>query len=753
MMLRPSTLELDPELALAWHSALNHSLTQTTGGTTSRQFYFIRQLVQSALINGEKCLILASDSAHLTALNAALKENGLENYTSLLSSTELLKKDDMTSLFEAKLAAQKSKKISASHVVDHQPEKLERLLLRLTRSYQALRSPLFGEWNWAQTIGNYLQKPPEARKEILSLGLTTEGFTFTFEEYSVLSQLVEDAYPLFQNLKTLNHELKALHPQIFIGKKAEEAAQFSREKLQAFALRLDTMGQKTSAVMEEYGRLLRQHFEQHTQQFLSKTEQLLDHIREKNQEYGPRFLDAKLGKSGWYSSLSTPKPAMEAYKKILLEYESLKQHFEALHWFSFPWPGKDKLKAIAQIVETTKHFEISLQNWQQGVGKFIQEEMLRLNSKSMLTELAPKVQLQLLEESMDNLLAELNTSGLLAEPLENKMLTILKRKQYLAQIQLKLEHLQRDLVDFNHFYQWQRFWLSQPEQHQNLLKALANVREKNWLVVFQAWYLHQVLLVAKTMDIPTQALPLEEYYALWTQFKACIPAQIAAIWQERRMSLLKNNNKYASRFGFGTKTTAKENVNLEVYTELFPVLLLQAEEGKHELLDFTPASIFDWVILMDVPNPEKTCYLTLGKKKLLVLSKPASALPEYPQTNITGILQERSTRENDMFWTEIQRSIRPYFEPSRLVQDLTVAGLTLPLAVKSIEKNSGGVVLMKDGFLAETEVTDFAWEYQQRKLLFQQQWKTLEFWSASCWENLDAESRKIAAQIIRGDKK
>ncbi|AEE54115.1 hypothetical protein [Haliscomenobacter hydrossis] len=752
MILRPSTIELDPELALAWHSALNHPLTQTIGGTTARQFYFIRQVVQSGLINGEKCLILGSDSAQLTALNAALKENGLENYTSLLS-TELLKKDDMTSLFEAKLAALRSTKISASHVVDHHREKLERILVRLTRGYQALRSPVFGDWDWAQTTGNYLQKPPEARKEILSLGLTTEGFAFTFEEYTVLSQLVQDAYPLFQHTGTLNHPLQALHPQIFVAKKADAAAQFSREKLQAYALRLDSMGQKVSAKMEEYGRLLRQHFEQHTQQLLSKTEQLLDHIREKKQEYGPRFLDAKLGKAGWYSTLSTPKPAIEAYKKILLEYESLKKHFEALHWFSFPWPGKDKLKAVARIVETTTHFETSLQNWQHGVGKFIREELLRLNSKSVLTELAPKVQLQFLEESMDNLLAELNTSGLLAEPLENKMLTILKRKQYLAQIQLKLEQLQRDLVDFNRFYPWQRFWLSQSAQHQNLLKALANVREKNWLAVFQAWYLHQVLLVAKTMDIPTQALPLEEYYALWTQFKARIPAQIAAIWQERGMSLLKNSNKYTSRLGFGAKRATKERVGLEEYAEVFPVLLLQTEGKEHELLDLTPASVFDWVILLDVPNPEKTSYLALGKRKLLVLSKPASAMPEFPQTSIAASSQQRSTSGNDMFWSEIQRSIRPYFEPSRLVQDLAVAGLTLPLAIKSAEKNDGGVVLLKDGFLAETEVTDFAWEYQQRQLLLQQRWNTLEIWSASCWEDIDAESRKIAAQIIRGDKK
>lgn len=751
MMLRPSTIELNPELAQAWQSVLSQTQHQIKGWTKPQQVTFVEQLVLSALINAEKCLVLTADLAQAEELKNCLAKAQVVDLCAMHDATAL-NEALIQQTIEQNLAKKKWPKIIVSTQFGQNFDKLERCRLRLNKLYQAVRKPVFGNLNWPELVGVYWRNQEQSGKERVPISLPQMGFEFNLEEFKSLLKVVKEAQPLYHAVQRLDHPLMQLHPQVFLKKEEQAAQRFCGDKLQAYQLRFETLVQKYNLRIEEYGRLLRQYFEQHAQAFLTETDQLLDQIDDKVSAYGAPFLDAKLGKIKWYGPLSSQgKSAISAYKQLIQDYEALKSKFERVRWFSFVWPSGEKTRSIAPLKAALESFENTLKNGHIELGKFILEEQLRLNTKSALPELAIKTQIAALEEEMDDLLTDFNGTDLLSSNLENKMLTLSKRKQYLAQVQQQLAHLQQNMPDFAPFYAWQRFWLQLSEPQQNLLKTLAENQINEWPIAFQTWYCYQVLLKSKSIDAPLNPPPLQEYYQLWTQFKTQLPEQIKQLWQQRQQVLqqqFKGNKKSPEK----TRGEELTKSSLEAYTELFPALILTSiAPGKWPQ---TSTTLFDWVLILEtgkVPETDLERYAQLGKRVVVIDSA------EAPKDHTAAGMPEEITlmdpdAATEAFWTSFQLAIRPYFGKERVKQATNVEGLLIPMSLQPIQSSETGVAFLGDGFLSQKNATDFAWEYQQQVQLKQDQGEIVPVWSTACWQNLVEECRKIAAQIISLEK-
>lgn len=752
MMLRPSTIELNPELAQAWQSVLSQTPQKINGWTKPQQVVFVEQLVLSALINAEKCLVLTADLAQAEELKTCLAKAQVIDLCAMHDATAF-NEALIQQTIEQDLAKRKWPKTIVSTQFGQNFDKLERCRLRLNKLHQAVRKPVFGNLNWPELVGVYWRNQEQSTKERVPISLPQEGFKFDFEEFKSLLKLVQDAQPLYHAVQRLDHPLRQLHPQVFLKKEEQAAQRFCRDKLRAYQLRFETLVQKYNLRIEEYGRLLRQYFEQHAQAFLTETDQLLDQIDDKVRAYGSPFLDAKLGKIKWYGPLSSQgKSAISAYKQLIQDYEALKSKFERVHWFSFVWPGGEKTRSIAPVKAALESFENTLKNGHIELGKFIQEEQLRLNTKSALPELAIKTQIAALEEEMDDLLTEFNDTDLLSLNLDNKMLTLSKRKQYLVQVQQQLAHLQQSMPDFAPFYAWQRFWLQLSEPQQNLLKTLAENQKNEWPIAFQTWYFYQVLLKSKSIDAPLNPPPLEEYHQLWTQFKSQLPEQIKQLWQQRQQVL---QQKFKSNKKSPEKTRGEEltKSSLESYAELFPVLILPTIAS--EKWPQTSTALFDWVLILETakaPETDFEGYAQLGKRVVVIGSAEApknQIVPDMPEE----IKFMDSDTAIEAFWTNFQQAIRPYFGKERIVKATAVEDLIIPISLQSKQAGETSVAFLGDGFLSQKTTTDFAWEYQQQAQLKQDQREIVPVWSTACWQNLAEECRKIAAQIISLEKR
>lgn len=753
MMQRPSTIELNPELAEAWHLVLTQALHTINGLTIPQQYTFVEQIALNALVNSEKCLVLTSDLVQAGELRNRLTKWQAAEFCAV-HQTESLDETLLLTSIEQTILKKKRPKVIAPTQFGHNFDKLERCRLRLNRLYQAVRKPVFGDLNWPELVGIYWSKRLQGARALLTISLAEERLEFNVKEYKMLLKLVQDAQDLGLPAQRLKHPLKQLHTNIFLHKEEQAAHRFCTEKLGAYQLRFETLGQKYNQRIEEYGRLLRHHFEQYVQAFLADTDQLLDQINGKISTYGPSFLDAKLGKIKWYGSLSSQgKSANSAYRQLIQDYETLKGKFERVRWFSFVWPTTEKIKSIDAVRTVLESFENTLKNSHFELGKFIQEEQLRLNSKSVLPELANKIRVAELEEEMDDLLAELNEAQLLNPILDHKMLTLSKRGHYLGQIKQQLADLQQNLPEFASFYAWQRFWLPLSTSEQNLIKALIENQVEEWPNAFETWYLYQVLLKSKDIDAPLKTPPLQEYHQLWTQFRAQLPEQIKYEWQQRRQALglkLKKDKKSAEKIIRGE---LKAPI-LEAYTELFPLFVLHPNAFP-EAWRNPSCTLFDWVIIWE-SSPEHHLdleqFLKLGKRVVVINSGevPAESIASDDRSE-EGTLTDVDTA-NGAYWRSIKQELGAYFGKERVCENVDFKDFTIPMSLRSTQAGELEVAFIGDGFLSQKEATDFAWEYQKQLELQQAQGEIVPVWTAACWQNLEHECRKIAAHLISLEK-
>ncbi|MDX2072339.1 MAG: hypothetical protein SFV55_28150 [Haliscomenobacter sp.] len=749
MMLRPSAIELNPKQAQAWQVILSQPQIEIKGWTILEQLHFVEQLALNALVYGEKCLILNIDTEHVKLIKTKLEKDQLADYCIWNVASAALNKHLLRDIHAQMGPKRKISSPNKTIGFDLALDKLERLQLRLNKTYQAVRKPVFGNLNWPALLGLYWSNQTQMNSGALNISLLQDTYDFNFEEYQKLLSMIQEAQSLYHLVQRLDHPLQQLNAQIFLKKDEKTAERFSQEKLGAYQARFGTLAQKYNQHIDDYGRLLRQYFEQYTQEFLHETDQLLDQIKDNTSKYGEPFLNAKLGKIKWYRPLSAQgKSAIGAYKKLIQAYEALKQKFERLAWFTFAWPTPNETRSIAPLKQALESFGNTLKSGHHGLGQFIQEEQLRLNAKSVLPGLVSKVQIAELEEEMDELLAEFNTTEVLDHRLDNKMLTLHKRKQYLGQVQQQLANLQQNMSDFVAFYNWQRFWLQRTALEQNLLKALAENSLDTWLGAFQNWYIYQVLLRTKSIDVPLGAPPLKEYYQSWLECKASMPEQINRVWQQKKTILQKNSRgiKISSK----NETELLTQAELETYTDLFPILCFGAEFDT-EIMPQLSSTIFDWVVVWTTTSHtsnQLSSYSNLGKKLIVFSSDQeigARKTEEDPNIELENGI--------NFFWSNFRAGIHPYFGTDRLKQTLRLDnGLILPLAFEKDQQEEREIAFLGDGFLSQMEATDYAWEWQQQEQLKQEAWELIPVWSAACWQNLPAECRKIAAQIISLEK-
>ena len=331
------------------------------------------------------------------------------------------------------------------------------------------------------------------------------------------------------------------------------------------------------------------------------------------------------------------------------------------------------------------------------------------------------------------------------------MLTLSKRKQYLAQVQQQLAHLQQNMPDFASFYAWQRFWLQLSELQQNLLKALAESPKAEWPISFKTWYFYQVLLQSKSIDAPLNPPPLEEYHQLWTQYKTQLPEQIKQLWQ-RRQQVLQQKIKSSKKSPEKTRGEELPKSSLEDYTELFPVLILHTITA--EKWPQTSSALFDWVVILETakgPEVDLTVYSQLGKRVVVISSTEAAKDHIASDSAVENTLMDVD-QATEAFWTSFQQGIRPYFGKERLKQATPFEEFIIPISLHSIPDGETNVAFLGDGFLSQKDATDYAWEYQQQVQLRHGKWEIIPVWSAACWQNLGDECRKIAAQLISLEK-
>ncbi|MBK7476903.1 MAG: hypothetical protein IPI11_13170 [Haliscomenobacter sp.] len=637
---------LSPDQATAAEGVRNQKYSAVCGGPGTGKKYLAAHVLSNALSNGHKCLVVSNTLFPLKDIQSRLDQLGLGRHVFLLRDPQ----EDYLLLLDYLRAEIKGERTVAAfdsksfHVV---LDKLARVKDKLDSAYQSIRQPLLGGHNWTSTVGRFLQCNREEGKELLGAHLQAADFRLEEVEYLALSKAIKEAFPLYQKVRSLNHPLHALHPELYLQTRKEEARSIAEHKTKAFEARVSSLLHRYIFRINAYSDQLRAFLEDHYRKISLFADNMLDKIRDYSLELGPGFSNANhnaLQISGAFSKHA--KRIQEARQDIAAEIGRMNAASAPLRDFGI---GKEPLQApknFRKLQDQIQQYREQLQRWYQELPSYVQEEALRLSGTHLHTHILPGSLILDLETEMDTLLQELNQTRLLSAPVAHQLLTLSKRQKFLESLAQQLETIRLSLRDFPEFYDWQQLWLPLPENGKKAIRALTNLKPKNWTAAWNSWYLDQALLKAQSLALPQENLPLQGYRDHWETLQTLLPKQMLALWQQRRaevLQLLNRNKSFSNRLfrkagaGQGQSLSLGELVSEygSSFTDAFPVILA-TENAALEALTDAPDHLFEWVLFLDaqnIPADQAEHLLHLGQR---VIAFGDNALA--PASNSPGLM-------------------------------------------------------------------------------------------------------------------
>lgn len=638
---------LDPQQASAAETIRQEKYTLVQGGHGSGKKFLAAHMLSNALSNGHKCLVISNSLFPIKEMQQRLSALGLGRLCFTLRNPQ----EDIALLpdfIRAEIQAARQTTAFDARRFTLTADKLLRSKDKLDKAYLAVRNPILGKDNWTNIVGKFLQSNRQEGKELLGAHLNPADFRFDEEEHQMLIQTAQDAFPLFQKIKSLDHPLNALHQDLFLRFSKNEALPLAEHKIKAYEKRTSGLLHRFISRINAYSDQLRSYLEDHHRKLSLHTDSVLDQIRDYTLEYGDDFLhagDTGLQFRGAFSKNS--KQIIAAREKIVQHLRTLQQLAAPLLEFGLDQQLLQFPKSFKKLAPQIGQFRDHLSQWRQELPTYVQEETLRLSAAHMHPLIIPGEMIVHLEKEMDLLLLEINEERLLQNRLEHQLLTLKKREKYLEQLLQTLETLRVGLRDFSEFYDWQRLWLNLPDNARKLLRALTTLKPTHWTAALQSWYLDQALLKHQNLALPQESIGLSNYEDLWQDLQRQLPNQILAHWQGRRIELQKkiSRQKDLSAWVSGKRKLTQEQDPAAFFgqyaqecTEAFPVLFATTQAAL-ELFRNTPDDLFEWVLFLDAQflRPgHATALLPLGQR-VCALANPltqtaeatASTLPSW----------------------------------------------------------------------------------------------------------------------------
>ena len=647
-------LPLHPDQAAALETGRKHTLSLFSGSSGTGKTYTLAALAMNALANGEKALVVSDCVESLIEIQAYLSNFGLNHLNFLLKSPY----SDRVLLLELlKAAAQNTEynQVYDAIAYDKWLEKTNRLYQKYHSQYTAVHKNAFGTLSWTETVGLFLKNNREEGKELLSSQLNPTDFSFQFTEYKNLLEAIEKSRTVYQEIQTLNHPLISLNPRIFTEMEQADGLDFVGRQTEKLSERTTQLHQRYINKSQAYNdRLFRYYEAVYQKLFLFKNE-INELIAENTNQFGSTFVTSSSNFS-IRSLFSSRVKAMQEAKDVVFErYIKISTYYAQNQMFEFDFPAEKDIKDIQTVKDIILSFEEQLEEWRSQIPTIVQQEMNRLNHKTVAPQLGFKDQMEELELSLDRLVESINASRLFRAPLKSQMLTIPKRQKHLEAITERIETIQFNLRDFNSFYQWQRHWLQLSEEGRKVVRALIKVKVDNWEASFTSWYLNNCLLRAYQPILPQEELDLGELNKQILLANTQLLSHIKAYWHEQKEKgtkrLRKKNKTLFNRLFSKNNQELNEGKSLReglgegllAITDVIPIFFSTSPVA----LQFSEAArqIFDYVILdeaQELPAEVAQQLLQFGKRGILLTDLsyqlPAeSAIASYRDQNPNGV--------------------------------------------------------------------------------------------------------------------
>lgn len=572
-----------------------------------------RQLVVNLILNAlaekKKCLVISPYSASLKKMQDAVSKAGLFQLHYLLVDAihdaapflELLKTAGSGSNVEPEFD---------EHDFKVKKNKYARAKNELLTSYQSARQPIFGDYNWAETVGLWLWASKDVKQDLLGSHLNPRDFEFSFEAFENLNETVGESQQLFKTVNTLNHPLSALERSTFLEMDEEKARHYISGKVSERLRLASALQKEIIGTISQYSSALRNDYEKQYSELYRLANQLKKKHESLSDSLGKDFQKARSKAIGFTLIFSRKRKSVHsAQGELAVLFQQLLAKWNKLRLFEFDFHPCNEGYHTAAVESETAKFLNALKSWKSSLDEQLNDHILRLNHKTVLPHLDAEGRIKQVEIKLENFVLELNETKIFNQVFENKTLTLPQRQKYLEHIVEMLETVSLNMRDFGLFYRWQKYWLQLKEPPQQLIKALVKVKPDDWVAAFRFWYLHQVLLLNADEHLQAGSQSLSDSTESWMELKTQLLPQVLKTWHKeqnlQRNALKKSDSKfYKSLFG---KAKARDNRLPELQTHFdkafdclttyFPVLFVTPHVARNIL--YSGKGKFDFVIYSD----------------------------------------------------------------------------------------------------------------------------------------------------------
>ena len=543
-----TNLPLSPEQATAYQMLLDHQSVWLGGPGGSGKTHLGLHSVLSTLLNDKKVLVVSRSMGTLRQYQERLEQLGLEKLSYLLRDTPQ-DKALFIELLKASVATKSPDRKYDAKAYRFLTEKLERLRQKLERNYHSSRKHLFEGHNWADMVGLYLSSTRKEGKELLATQVNASDYDFSEEEFEALSESIATCVELFEQTHTLKSSLNNLSPGIYLRMEKEEAEGFVSNKVDSLIEKGKRLQYWYINRIDAYASLLTAHYEQYYQKYTGILVGLKDKLADTFSRYGTEIGHSTLRKLKLQAIFSSEaKEKIAALQSIVDDYDSLREDFAQASYFDFNFPLEKGGLKLSDVQEGLEAFEIALQNWRLRQRELVQEETMRLSSKTAHPRLNFEDQLIEMVDGLNAYFDQINESGLYHLPFHNKTLTIPKQQRLLEEVIEQLEETQRAMPEFENFYGWQNNWLQLDEKSRRLIRILIKVQPNDWLAAFESWFYDNLLSKHYEAILPPS---LEDTLALgstYDELKPLLTPHLLLNWhkeKETAFKKLKRQNKSA----------------------------------------------------------------------------------------------------------------------------------------------------------------------------------------------------------------
>lgn len=643
-----SQQDLDPSQQAALNHFYESETTLVTGAAGTGKTHLVKNLIVNALSNQKKTLLISNRPSTIQQIQEELEQLGLSHLSYWLRNPQG-DADLLPRLLQYPL---QPKRIwsgeQALRAWLRKADEFQQFKDRQDNAFRAVRTPVFGPMDWAQTLGLYLKAAEQGRRALLGIQLQAQDFNLNTEEFTTISKQLEKGQQLFRQLGSIRHPLKRLHPTIFSRLSKEEARQFIGSKLDFFLHRLEQLQQEHISLINRYERQLKAYFEEFYKDQIEQITAVEHQIGNNTTAYGNDFLLTSPTSLRLLAPFSKRIKTIKSEKeKTIRQAQQLYEQMPEMPELEYPdQPGPTG--KIKQLQSWLRELRSTLEHWHEQIPALLQDHLRRFNYQTTYEKLGMKPEILNIEAALDQTIEALNEAELLQDKQTQPMLTLPKRQQRIEALIEYLETIQINLRDFPVFYDWQRFWLEQDTRTQEIILAIIRSKSDHWQQTFEAWYLQQLLESRQSTQLPGRSYSPGAQLENLQRLRQTLTEQINYRWEDKRqesarqLRRMPDGNTPKNGLDFLRKLIAQSG---KAITQSLPLLMSTAEQAVQLLQDsrqpFFDLIIFESAQFIDADQGRflgqfgKQCFI-IGNKQFAVGDDKADLLEAQLASGLPG---------------------------------------------------------------------------------------------------------------------